>query len=272
MLIPRGIIASSLTITLLTFASLLIPDACTHAQAQAPSATISEDTAQGIELYRQGDMNRAIATLRAVVKKNPEDLIAWEHLVLALQSKGKKYEARKALEKVAELRLKLFQKEFDAVCEQISDANISGLELLHQGAFNIVDTYLAASSRDEVRNWWSAFNVLIVQGEFLKLAREALAQGKTLRWSEVPREKVHVLMKPEPAFTEEARRNHLTGKVVLKAILAADGKIKEIRVLRELRFGLTEVAVEAAHKIRFRPATIGGRPVSQHWHIEYNFN
>lgn len=272
MLRPRAIITSSLTATLFTIASLLIPGACIQAQAQQPSAVEAAERERGIQLYQQGDMKGAAAALRSVVEKNSDDLIAWDHLVLALIGRGKKKEARQALRKVADLRLKLFQKEFDAVSEKITDANISALELLHKGAFNSVHSYLAASFMDYENDWWTAFNSLIVQGEFLNLAREALAQGKAVRWSEVPQEKVRVLRKPEPAYTEEARRNHVSGTVVIKAAMAADGKIKVIRVLRGLGYGLTERAIEAARKIGFKPATVGNRPVSQYLQIEYHFN
>lgn len=273
MLTLRHIIHSLLLALLFTIAALLIDGAQdTHVFAQQSSSIGATERERGIQLYHRGDVLGAIATLSAVVKKNPDDLIAWDHLVLALNARGKKNEARKAMKQVADLRLKRFQKEFDAISDKISDANISGIELLHTGAFISVNNYLEVSSNDEEIDWWKAFNILIVQGEFLKLAREALMQGKAIRWSEVPREKVRVLMKPEPAFTAEARQNHVSGKVVIKAVLAADGKIKDIRVLSGLSYGLTEAAFEAARRIRFRPATVGGRPVTQYWQIEYIFN
>ena len=264
---------SALLLLLLISASVLIDG--THMKrvfAQQSSTVEAAERERGIELYQRGDMQGAIAALRTVVKKNPDDLIAWDHLVLALTGKGKKKEARKALKQVADLRLKRFQKEFDAISEKINDANILGLELLHKGAFISVYNYLAASSTDYEPDRWTAFNSLIAQGEFLVLAREALMQGKTVRWSEVPQEKVHVLRKPEPPYTEEARRDNITGTVVLKAEMAADGMIKDIRVIRGLSHGLTERAIDAARKIRFRPATVGNRPVSQYWQLEYNFN
>jgi hypothetical protein len=39
-----------------------------------------------------------------------------------------------------------------------------------------------------------------------------------------------------------------------------------------LPFGLTEKAIAAARLIKFVPAMKGGRPVSVHMQLEYNFN
>jgi TonB family protein len=84
--------------------------------------------------------------------------------------------------------------------------------------------------------------------------------------------KAKVLSKPEPQYTEQARSHQITGTVVLRAIFAADGKVKHILVLYGLPDGLTEAAVTAAKLIKFIPPTIDGRPVSMFIQLEYNFN
>lgn len=78
--------------------------------------------------------------------------------------------------------------------------------------------------------------------------------------------------KPEPNYTEEARRAGITGVVRLRAVLAADGTVRHVLVLKGLSYGLTEKSVAAARKIRFEPATLNGAPVSQVVMLEYNFN
>lgn len=80
-----------------------------------------------------------------------------------------------------------------------------------------------------------------------------------------------ILSKPEPGFTEEARRAGIRGVVRLRAVLGSDGQVKHVIVLRRLSHGLTEQAVAAARRIKFRPATLGGQPVSQFVVLEYNF-
>ncbi|MCA1632696.1 MAG: TonB family protein [Acidobacteria bacterium] len=103
-------------------------------------------------------------------------------------------------------------------------------------------------------------------------ARGADARGEKIFSNSEVETKALILSKPEPGFTEEARNAGETGVVRLRAVLAADGGVKYILILRSLRHGLTERAVAAARRIRFRPAVVGGAPVSQYVILEYNFN
>ena len=91
------------------------------------------------------------------------------------------------------------------------------------------------------------------------------------RVSEVSRRAV-ITYRPEPNFTEEARRKNVTGTVRLRAVLTASGQVTNISVLKGLPDGLTERAIEAARRIRFTPAQKNGRAVSQWIVVEYNFN
>lgn len=85
-------------------------------------------------------------------------------------------------------------------------------------------------------------------------------------------QRVRLLLKPEPQYTEEARRNQITGTVVLRVVFASSGEVVQIRAVRALPFGLTERAIAAARQIKFAPAMKSGRPVSVHMQLEYNFN
>lgn len=90
-----------------------------------------------------------------------------------------------------------------------------------------------------------------------------------------PREveqKARILSKPEPQYTEEARRNQISGTVILRAVFSSTGQVTNIRAVNGLPHGLTERAIAAARQIRFTPAMKGGRAVSQYIQIEYNFN
>lgn len=84
--------------------------------------------------------------------------------------------------------------------------------------------------------------------------------------------KARLGMKPEPAYSEVARQNGITGTVVIKCIFASNGSVTNIRVVSGLPFGLTEIAVDAAKKIRFIPAVKDGKYVSMWMQLEYNFN
>lgn len=85
-------------------------------------------------------------------------------------------------------------------------------------------------------------------------------------------ERARVIAKPEPQYTEDARRNQITGSVVLRVVFSRTGEVTNIRALNPLPFGLTERAIAAARQIRFRPATKDGRPVNVYMQLEYNFN
>jgi len=85
-------------------------------------------------------------------------------------------------------------------------------------------------------------------------------------------QRARLLFKPEPQYTEEARRNQVTGTVMLRVIFSSAGAVEEIRAVRTLPFGLTEKAIAAARQIKFAPAIKGGHAVSVHMQLEYNFN
>ena len=85
-------------------------------------------------------------------------------------------------------------------------------------------------------------------------------------------QRARLLFKPEPQYTEEARRNQITGTVVLRAVFASTGEVVQVRAINSLPFGLTERAIAAARQIKFNPATKNGRAVSVYMNLEYNFN
>src|SRR5207249_389514 len=84
--------------------------------------------------------------------------------------------------------------------------------------------------------------------------------------------KARVLDKPEPTYTEAARKNQITGTVVLRAVFSSSGQVTNIRAVSSLPDGLTERAIAAAKQIRFIPAQKDGRAVSMWMELQYNFN
>jgi len=84
--------------------------------------------------------------------------------------------------------------------------------------------------------------------------------------------KARLLSKPEPQYTEDARKNQITGTVVLKVVFQSNGSVSNIRTVSGLPYGLTERAIAAARQIKFVPATKDGHPVSMWMQLEYNFN
>lgn len=72
-----------------------------------------------------------------------------------------------------------------------------------------------------------------------------------------------ILTKPLPEYTQEARADHIQGDVTLEVRFTADGQVEVLRVVRGLGHGLDEQARLAAARIRFKPATRGGKAVDQ---------
>ena len=83
--------------------------------------------------------------------------------------------------------------------------------------------------------------------------------------------RVVITARPQPAYTREARRNGIQGVVVVKVLLSGDGKVSRVRVVKGLQAGLTESAIRAACKMKFKPASKDGEPVSQWVIAEYMF-
>lgn len=72
---------------------------------------------------------------------------------------------------------------------------------------------------------------------------------------------VEVLQKPTPVYTDEARKLHIEGEVLLEVQFGASGRLRVLRVVHGLGHGLDEAAVAAAEKIRYKPALREGQPV-----------
>jgi periplasmic protein TonB len=84
--------------------------------------------------------------------------------------------------------------------------------------------------------------------------------------------RAEVTARPDPKYTEEARRLGVQGVVTLKVLLSADDRVDRVRVLRRLPYGLTESAIRAACQIKFKPAQINGQKVPQWVNVEYGFS
>jgi TonB family protein len=84
-------------------------------------------------------------------------------------------------------------------------------------------------------------------------------------------EGIRILEKPQPVYTEEARRLRIEGTVRLRVVFGAAGQIRVVSVVKGLGHGLDEAAVQAAEAIRFRPARRDGRPVDAPAVIQIQF-
>lgn len=238
------------------------------------SAAAPDQTSTGVELYTQGDMAGAIRVLRVVVLKREEDSRAWHYLGLALIRQGNLREAREALDKAVKLRRESFFEEYDRAGDEIRDDQLARLKSLLNDAIESEKRFLEITDAEEqsygiVQTFLEGSQVLAYCTE---QATKVDAGHRVFRKSDIKTQKSRVLKKPFPSSTDEARRERANGTVVLKAVFAADGTVKYIRVANSLKYGLTEQAIKAAKKIKFEPATMCGRPVPQFIQLEYNFS
>lgn len=99
---------------------------------------------------------------------------------------------------------------------------------------------------------------------------EAVDYTRPFRPNEVT-SRARITFKPDPGYTEEARRNFVEGAVRLRVVLNLSGEVTSISVIKGLPDGLTERAIAAARQIKFTPAQKDGRTVSQYAVLEYDF-
>jgi TonB family protein len=77
----------------------------------------------------------------------------------------------------------------------------------------------------------------------------------------------------KPAYTAEAVRARIQGRVRLRGIVERDGTVSSIEVLNSLdtTYGLDQAAIDAFKQWRFMPATLAGNPVRVLVTVELTF-
>ncbi len=83
-----------------------------------------------------------------------------------------------------------------------------------------------------------------------------------------------VVREMKPDYTAEAMRAQIQGTVEVEAIVQADGKVGEVRVVRSLDkdYGLDDAAVRAVKGWEFKPGLKDGQPVPVLINIELTFS
>ena len=96
-------------------------------------------------------------------------------------------------------------------------------------------------------------------------------EGPVLKMSEVD-VKARIRSKPNPRYTEEARRRDVSGRVVLSVVLCRTGEVGDPEVIEGLPAGLSEEAIKAARRIKFEPARKDDERVNVRVSVVYHFN
>jgi periplasmic protein TonB len=63
------------------------------------------------------------------------------------------------------------------------------------------------------------------------------------------------------SYPSALRKEGVQGKVVMRALLTAEGELQDVRVMSSPDPRLSELAVAAFRKWRYKPATCAGKPV-----------
>lgn len=114
---------------------------------------------------------------------------------------------------------------------------------------------------------------VFVDGHFRLIPNEAFfsSTGPTpqIRVGEKTQQ-LQLVSQARPHYPIVARQERVSGTVILRAIIATDGTIKELAVLSGHRL-LAPAAVDAVRKWRYRPTLVGGRPAEVITTIEVTF-
>ena len=216
-----------------------------------------EDRDRAIALV-ENNPAEAITLLNSVLQRNKKDVRAWHWLAKAFEKHNQPDAGAKAHETAAKTAYQI-QTQAD------SRTSLSATELLEAADSAERLLILKPSLSNKSKNEWRE------RADFFRLvARSGASDTATYKSSEVT-ERARVVRKPEPSFTEDARKNLTSGTVVLRCVFSADGRVKNIMVIRGLPDGLTERSIEAAKQIKFIPARKDGKPVSMWMQLEYNF-
>ena len=70
----------------------------------------------------------------------------------------------------------------------------------------------------------------------------------------------YLISHPDPEYPTLARLAHIQGQVIMQAVVAKDGSVSTVRVLRGNRL-LRRAAEEAVRTWRYRPYRFGGRAI-----------
>jgi len=236
--------------------------------------SIDGRTGLAYSLYRLKKFKEAIAEAELVLKIKPGQEVA-HYVIGAVNLRENSYSeairraeaALKTMPNFAPALLLKSQALFGLYLIEIS--SIASTAKQHEyirDAASALDQYIRSQPNDKDIDIWR---------EQLETIRSYIVEPalneKIFKGSEVTTKAI-VKRKPEPSYTELARSNGVTGTVVLRAIFASDGTVRNIRVVQGLPDGLTQLAIAAARKIRFVPATKDGEPISMYVQLEYNFN
>jgi len=80
-----------------------------------------------------------------------------------------------------------------------------------------------------------------------------------------------IINKVPPTYPEQAKSRHISGQVVLAAVISKQGTIDDLEVVSSGDDSLSQAAIEAVKQWRYRPYLLNGQPVEVETTITVNF-
>lgn len=104
-----------------------------------------------------------------------------------------------------------------------------------------------------------------VSTEFQRSAidRSASVRNRSIEIAPIPQGGItHFLENLAITYTEEARKNNVSGRVLISFVVEADGSLTEFKLLRGIGYGLDEEAIRSLkHSSKWFPGIQNGKPV-----------
>jgi TonB family protein len=80
------------------------------------------------------------------------------------------------------------------------------------------------------------------------------------------------IYRPDPEYTDKARKKKISGTVVLSLTVGTDGRAHDIKVSKPLGYGLDENAVKAVQSWKWEPALEEGTPIESKVNVTVSFS
>ncbi len=224
------------------------------------------DREKGIERFNKGDFQGAVEILSQVVKSNENDIIALYNLGLAFEKLNQIKDAVRLFEKTIyftnDIVSKAIEKTFGGNInennkETLSESLKKYTEELEIGYLSI-QKFSELNPKDSRKKQW--------QEKFTNI--EAFAPNSELAktFSDKKRDTpMQITKKSSP------RGNGANGVIRARVLFMANGKIGSVILVNSLTKSSNESVLDAAKKIKFKPAMVNGKPISIWKLIEYSF-
>lgn len=101
---------------------------------------------------------------------------------------------------------------------------------------------------------------VLVSALLVSFAAPAQQKQRTSGKILCPLPTAHLIKKVEPIYPPLARQTHVSGKVTLRCVIARDGSVKEIEVIKGPPL-LIQAAIDAVSQWKYKPLILNGQAV-----------